>query len=129
MDYMSLKLPTPIIQTIISKSPRWAERVREWEQHTGQPKLWLATISPGWDDLRANCRVDVRIPNTPHRRDREDGALYQATFDAALESKPDWLLLSSFNEWVEGTYIEPSVQYGDKYMEMTREFVNDFKDK
>jgi hypothetical protein len=111
------------------KSPRWAERVREWEQQTGQPKLWLSTISPGWDDLRANCRVDVRIPNTPHRRDREDGALYQATFDAALESKPDWLLLSSFNEWVEGTYIEPSVRYGDKYMEMTREFVNIFKDK
>jgi len=38
-------------------------------------------------------------------------------------------LLSSFNEWVEGTYIEPSVRYGDKYMEMTRELVNVFKDK
>jgi hypothetical protein len=68
------------------------------------------------------------VPNQPHRRDREDGALYQATFDAALQSNPDWLLLSSFNEWVEGTYIEPSVQYGDKYLEMTRELVNIFKD-
>jgi hypothetical protein len=103
------------------KASRWARRVEEWEQRTNQPKLWLATISPGWDDLRAGCRADVRVPNTPHRRDRENGALYQATFDAALSSNPDWLLLSSFNEWVEGTYIEPSAQYGDKYLEMTKE--------
>jgi hypothetical protein len=110
------------------KSTRWAGQVRKWQEQTGQPKLWLATISPGWDDLRAGCRADVRVPNRPHRRDREEGALYQATFDAALQSNPDWLLLSSFNEWVEGTYIEPSVQYGDKYLEMTRELVNIFKD-
>lgn len=111
------------------KDSRWASRVRQQEQQTGQPKLWLATISPGWDDLRAGCRPDVRVPNTLHRRDRSDGALYQATFDAALASNPDWLLLSSFNEWVEGTYIEPSVQYGDKYLEMTKEFVTAFKGK
>jgi hypothetical protein len=110
------------------KASRWASRVRQQEQQTGQPKLWLATKSPGWDDLRAGCRPDVRIPHTFHRRERDDGALYQATFDAAIASSPDWLLLSSFNEWVEGTYIEPGVQYGDKYLELTREFVTDFKD-
>jgi hypothetical protein len=109
------------------KASRWAKRVRDWGQPTAQSKLWLATISPGWDDLRSGCRVDVRIANTRHRREREDGTLYQATFDAALKSNPDWLLLSSFNEWVEGSYIEPSVQYGDKYLEMTKEFVEEFK--
>ncbi len=110
------------------KSSRWAGQVRKWEEQTGQPKLWLATITPGWDDLRSRCKADVRVPNQPHRRDRENGVLYQATFDAALQSNPDWLLLSSFNEWVEGTYIEPSVFYEDKYLEMTRELVNIFKD-
>lgn len=111
------------------KDSRWAKQVRQWAQQTGQSKLWLATISPGWDDLRAGCRADVRVPNTLHRRDRADGVLFQATFDAALASNPDWLLLSSFNEWVEGSYIEPSVQYGDKYMEMTKEFVRIFKNR
>jgi hypothetical protein len=109
------------------KDSRWAKRVRDWGQPTEQSKLWLATISPGWDDMRSGCRVDVRVANTRHRREREDGALYRATFDAALKSDPDWLLLSSFNEWVEGTYIEPSVQYGDKYLEMTKEFIEEFK--
>jgi hypothetical protein len=109
------------------KSARWATRVRAMGQQLGQPKLWLATISPGWDDLRSGCIPDVRVPNTKHRLDRADGAVYQANFTAALESQPDWLLVGSFNEWVEGTYIEPSVQYGDQYMRLTKGFVEEFK--
>jgi hypothetical protein len=109
------------------KASRWASQVRSWEQRTGKPKLWIATLTPGWDDTRAGCKPDVRVPSKPHRRDREDGAFYRATFDAALKSNPDWLWIHSFNEWVEGTYIEPSVMYGDRYMQMTREFIQQFK--
>ena len=110
------------------KAPRWGAQVRRWAEQTGRPKLWLATISPGWDDRRAPCKTDVRVPNTPHRLDRADGATYEATFEAALNSNPDWLFLSSFNEWVEGSYIEPSEQYGDKYMQLTRELVRRFRE-
>jgi hypothetical protein len=109
------------------KSPRWGNQVRAWADRTGQAKLWLATISPGWDDLRANCKPDVRVPNTSHRLDRADGAVYEASFQAALASQPDWLIVSSFNEWVEGSYIEPSAQYGDKYLQMTRKFAERFR--
>ncbi len=109
------------------KAPRWAERVRAWEARTGRPKLWIATLMPGWDDTRAGCRPDVRVPSAPHRRDRENGNFYRATFEAALRSAPDWLWVNSFNEWVEGTYIEPSVLYGDLYLRLTGEFARQFK--
>ena len=109
------------------KMTRWGNNVRAWAEQTGQAKLWIATISPGWDDLRAGCVPDVRVPNTPHKLDRAEGTIYQATFDAALASNPDWLILSSFNEWVEGSYIEPSEFYGDKYLLMTKEFVRQFQ--
>lgn len=109
------------------KSSRWAGRVRAMAGRVGQPKLWLATISPGWDDLRSGCRPDVRVDNTSHRLDRAGGEVYRANFAAALESQPEWLLIGSFNEWVEGTYIEPSVQYGDQYMRMTQEFIQQFQ--
>ncbi|MGQ9553253.1 MAG: glycoside hydrolase family 99-like domain-containing protein [Anaerolineae bacterium] len=109
------------------KSPRWGAQVRQWEQNTGKPKLWIATITPGWDDLRAGCKADIRVPSQPHRREREDGAFYRATFDSAIASAPDWLLVQTFNEWVEGSYIEPSVQYGDRYLQLTREFAASFK--
>jgi hypothetical protein len=109
------------------KSPRWGDKVRVWAVQTGQPKLWLATISPGWDDLRSICQADVRVANTPHRLNRADGAVYEASFQAAMASQPDWLIVSSFNEWVEGSYIEPGVQYGDQYLQMTGEFVRSFQ--
>ena len=109
------------------KAPQWSERVRSWAIRTGQPKIWAATISPGWDDRRADCKPDVRVANTPHRLDRRNGETYEATFQAALDSSPDWLIVSSFNEWVEGSYIEPSEQYGDTYMRLTREFVREFQ--
>jgi len=111
------------------KDSRWAGQVRQWEQITGQTKLWIATLHPGWDDLRAGCRADVRAAAPPHRVDRAGGAFYRATFDAALASSPDWLWIHSFNEWVEGTYIEPSVRYGDQYLVITRELIARFKER
>ncbi|MDH7486193.1 MAG: glycoside hydrolase family 99-like domain-containing protein [Anaerolineae bacterium] len=109
------------------KASRWAGQVRAWAQRSGQRKVWVATVSPGWDDTRAGCRADVRVPNPPHRRSREEGAFYRATFASALQSQPDWLWVNSFNEWVECTHIEPGVAYGDLYLQLTREFVQQFK--
>ena len=46
-----------------------------------------------------------------------------------MASNPDWLLITSFNEWVEGTYIEPGILYGDHYLQMTRELIAAFKSR
>jgi len=109
------------------KDSRWAGNVRAWEQKTGQRKLWWATAMPGWDDLRAGCKPDVRVPSKPHRMERGNGAFYRATFEAALASQPDGLWVNSFNEWVEGTYIEPGQLFGDRYLQLTRELTARFK--
>ena len=109
------------------KASRWASRVRSWEQKTGEPKLWVGTLMPGWDDRRAGCRPDIRVPSQPFVRPREDGNFYRATYNAAVKSNPDILWIHSFNEWVEGTYIEPSQFYGDTYLNLTRDFANGFK--
>jgi hypothetical protein len=109
------------------KAGQWAESVRRWEAQTGQRKLWIGTLTPGWDDLRAGCRSDGRVSSSAHRQERGDGTFYRATFDAALASRPNWLWVNSFNEWVEGTYVEPSVLFGDRYLQLTREFGAIFK--
>jgi uncharacterized protein YraI len=105
------------------KAASWAARTRAY----GANKLWIATISPGWDDTRAGCKPDIRVPSQPFVKPRNDGATYRATFDAAMRSGPDLLWVNSFNEWVEGTYIEPSRFYGDHYLNLTREFAAAFK--
>ena len=34
------------------------------------------------------------------------------------------VVITSFNEWLEGSHIEPSVRYGDFYLNLTRELIN-----
>ena len=109
------------------KAPRWASRVRAMENQTGQSKLWVGTVMPGWNDLRAGCRPDVRVPSAPYARDRAGGDFYRATYNAAASSNPDLLWVNSFNEWVEGTYVEPGQAYGDAYLNLTRDLAAQFK--
>lgn len=94
----------------------WASRVRR----AGADKLWVATVMPGYDDTRTN-RV------SKYARDRRNGDFYRETWQAALNSHPDLLIIDSFNEWVEGSMIEPSVSYGNLYLDITREYAGQFK--
>jgi len=59
--------------------------------------------------------------------DRRNGATYRATLDGAAASDPDWILITSWNEWWENTHIEPSVNFGDQYLQITREFAARWK--
>lgn len=109
---------------------RWAGWVRDWSERTGQPKLWVATVMAGWDDLNSakeRC-ADLRVSSDPFARERDDGAYYARTWEAAIATAPDFVLVHSFNEWVEGSYIEPSVKYGDQYLTLTAEWVATYKE-
>ena len=108
---------------------RWAGWVRDWERRTGRPKLWVGTVMPGWDDLNSaqpQC-ADLRVSSAPFARDRENGAYYARTWEAVLPTRPDFILIHSFNEWVEGSYIEPSVRFGDLYLQLTAQWAARYK--
>lgn len=109
------------------KAPRFAGWVRDSEKGTGKKKLWVGTIQPGWDDTRTAGHDDLRIPSEPFARDRKGGAYYLDTFNAVMPTNPDMLLLHSFNEWVEGSQIEPGKSYGDLYLTLTKRFSDQFK--
>jgi Glycosyl hydrolase family 99/Bacterial SH3 domain len=94
----------------------WAKRVRR----AGADRLWVATVMPGYDDTRTTRAGKFA-------RDRRGGEFYRDTWRAALGSQPDLIVIDSFNEWVEGSSIEPSASYGNLYLDITREFSAQFR--
>jgi hypothetical protein len=113
------KVTHAVLPNDFVKTPAWANAVRGFDPS----KLWAATIMPGWDDRLAGAG-GLRDPAAAFERPRENGAFYMATCQKAAESRPDLVMITSFNEWVEGTQIEPSVTYGDAYLNLTRECVS-----
>jgi len=82
-------------------------------------KLSCITIIPGYDDTK------IRTPGID--AERLDGETYRVLWEQAIEADPDWVLITSWNEWHEGSEIEPSWEDGDKYIKMTGEYAARFK--
>ncbi len=80
------------------------------------------TVLPGYDDHLVPGRDPFLI-------ERENRETYKKIWENALAADPDWILITSFNEWFEGTEIEPSEECGDLYLEMTGEYSEKFKSR
>ncbi len=107
---------TPPSQT----SSSWGSRLQTYNSEHGSAKLWVATVMPGYDDR------NVR-PGSGFARSRDGGEYYRQCWQAAMASNPQWVIINSFNEWPEGSYIEPSRTYGSQYLDLTREWAARFK--
>lgn len=99
---------------------RWGRRVRDWSARNGVERFWVATVMPGYND-RATGRADA------FTRDRAGGEYYRRCWQGAAESGADWVIITSFNEWMEGTQIEPGVGYGELYLNLTRELAGVYR--
>lgn len=69
--------------------------------------LCAPSVGPGYDAERATG--DTRI------RDRADGATYDRMWRRAIRAAPDVVTITSYNEWHEGTQIEPARAVGAPY--------------
>lgn len=83
-----------------STSRRWGDLARFCQDRS---MLFVPSVAPGYDDSK------IRPWNSGNRRDREGGAYYRRMWEAALGSGSEFVTVTSFNEWGEGTQIEPAV--------------------
>lgn len=98
----------------------WGDRIRRYNAQHGTDKLWVATVMPGYNDMKTG-RADAFV------RGREGGQFYRDTWQAAMDSGADWVVITSWNEWVEGSQIEPGVSYGNLYLDLTKELAAQFR--
>jgi glycoprotein endo-alpha-1,2-mannosidase len=80
-----------------STSRNWKSMV-EWAQSKGL--LSSISVGPGYDDTR------IRPWNAQNTKSRDHGKYYDSHWQAAIEAKPEYISVTSYNEWMEGTQIE-----------------------
>jgi hypothetical protein len=71
--------------------------------------LWIAPAAPGFDAREIGGKTVV---------DRKDGETLQIQFNVAMKSSPDAIGLISWNEFSENSHIEPSKNYGHRYLDV-----------
>ena len=71
--------------------------------------LWIAPAAPGFD---------ARLIGGTTVVDRKHGETLQVQFNTAMQSSPDAIGLISWNEFSENSHIEPSENYGDRYLKV-----------
>lgn len=65
--------------------------------------MFVPSVGPGYVDTR------VRPWNSKTIRARNNGKYYRVAWKSALQSQPHLISITSFNEWHEGTQIEPAI--------------------
>jgi hypothetical protein len=102
---------------------KWASGTyQSWVQLTDAAcKISAVTVIPGYDDTK------IRTPGLAVQR--HDAKLYRAQWENAIKANPHWVLITSFNEWHEGSELEPSIEFGRTYLDLTTEYATRFKAK
>ncbi len=98
----------------------WAKEFYPMTVKTAGPKIAAVTVIPGYDDHKLG-RPEPRPITSRH-----NGDTYRILWQEAIAANPDWVLITSWNEWHEGSEIEPSAEHGDRELKATEQYAPEF---
>ncbi len=93
-------------------------------QQASSAGIVMGVAFPGFRDI---FRADNRKDQHKEIVEREGGDTYRRTLRLALsQCHVQYVQIATWNDWEEGTQIEPSVEFGDRELRATRELLNQF---
>ncbi|XWX04339.1 endo-1,3-alpha-glucanase family glycosylhydrolase [Aggregatilineales bacterium SYSU G02658] len=87
--------------------------------------IYVPTVHPGWDEQLIARRE--RRPNPTSPRDRAGGRFLANSFAGAVSAGTDVILIGTWNEFIENSHIEPSVNFGSQSLDVLRPLIADWK--
>jgi hypothetical protein len=82
----------------------------------------FGSVIPGYDD-RLLGRDPQGVPTVP----RNNGQTMTDQFRSAVREGAQHILVYSWNEYFEGTNIEPTVEFGNTYVDLLRDLISSWK--
>lgn len=89
-------------------SAHWREVARNF---TDSGKLFIPSVGPGYWDDRAVRAGGAQEPESARTRDNGTAATYERAWNDAIQAHPPIITVTSFNEWHEGSQIEPAAKH------------------
>jgi len=88
------------------------------------PKFTVAEVGPGFRNT-AYCKGGPE--NNCFDINRQNGGFYERQLQQAVNSRTHILAAETWNEFSEGTDIAETVQYGRRYIQLTRQYADRYK--
>ncbi len=103
---------------------RWEEQVEiQAQRQVENNKPTILTVMPTYNE----SLVRPYNPFEPIAPEINGIKTYDWTWETALKNKQDYILITSWNEFFEGSAIEPTKEYGSYYLEATKQWIEKFK--
>jgi len=96
------------------------EKLQAGRNKNGSP-LFLTT-TPTYKDTIVRGELGFEIPQKVNGK-----SVYDWTWEIALENQADYVLIATWNEFFEGSAIEPTKEYGNFYLEETKKWTDRFR--
>ncbi len=120
--------PVEIRVRLVTLDPEEPLPLRIGKGHIGETGVTIMAWAGGdFKEVAAISHEGVNLLDPGAQVDRRGGATYDEYWDMAEEANVDWVLITSWNEWHEGTEIEPSLEHGFDALAQTRERAAGFK--
>lgn len=109
--------PMSASQQGLLKRPALTDYLTKFYERTAKNKVVAASAFPGFWDIYYQAGVGPGYGFL----DSKDSDTFKFTLQMALESNPDVIQLVTWNDYGEGTNIEPTEEYGYRYLEIIQE--------
>lgn len=92
---------------------------------SGDLTFYAESVNPGFDSM--GCSWGDLCLIEPGKNGEPTGELYEYKWQSAVENDFPMVIIPTWDDWGEATTIEPSLEYGITYLEITRKYAAEYK--